>query len=365
MKRIALLNFGGIGDEILFSPVIHAVHQAHPEAELTLVLEQRSKSIIELLPQVRHFETINLDHQSRLGVFRQLLGILRRGRYDAVISSGSSPFIAVLLWASGIPVRVGFDSGKPTRMLLSKPAPLNRKAYAGQMYFTLAQTFLEITGKPVPALAEGLPRLNAPPEAIAHARSVLESLESSPPESRIMIHPGVSRMSVQKNILKAWPIACWQALILSLAQRYPQSKIYLLGGPDDAEVIAALEGFRSTLSPELQLQIVSLVGKTRSFQELAGLITLADVLVSVDSAPMHLAVGLNRNVVAIFAPTDPEKLVPKVPTVEVAAREDLACRPCLWDVRKVSCEAPVCLEVPVERVFNKVEALLGRKLPLS
>jgi ADP-heptose:LPS heptosyltransferase len=249
-------------------------------------------------------------------------------------------------------------------MLLSKPAPLNKKVYAGHMYFTLAQTFLEVMGKPVPDFSQGVPRLGTPDEAIQYARSVLAGIEAEIPPTRIMIHPGVSRMSVQKNILKAWPIACWQELMLSLAQRHPHAPIYLLGGPDDAEVIAALEAFREGLSPELQARIVNLYGKTRSFQELAGLIALADVLISVDSAPMHLAVGLNRNVVAIFSPTDPKKLVPMVPNVEVAIRDDLSCRPCLWDTRKVSCDTPVCLDVPVSLVLEKTECLLNRQVSL-
>ncbi len=51
--------------------------------------------------------------------------------------------------------------------------------------------------------------------------------------------------------------------------------------------------------------------------------------------------------------------MPDLPRVAVAAREDLACRPCLWDLRQASCEQPVCLEVPVNTVIDRLESLFA------
>jgi len=47
-KKILLINFGGIGDEILFLPVIDALKKQYPEAEITLCLEKRSSAFIFL-----------------------------------------------------------------------------------------------------------------------------------------------------------------------------------------------------------------------------------------------------------------------------------------------------------------------------
>ena len=47
-KNILLINFGGIGDEILFSPVISALKETYPNAKITLCLENRSRAFINL-----------------------------------------------------------------------------------------------------------------------------------------------------------------------------------------------------------------------------------------------------------------------------------------------------------------------------
>lgn len=360
LERIALLNFGGIGDEILFSPVVHAVRQALPDAHMTLVLEARSGRIRELLPQIDATVEVELQKLSRGALFFRLLKILRGRHFDAVISSGSSPFIALLLWCSGIPVRIGYDSGSLSRKLLTQAAPLNRKAYAGEMYYSLARCFLQTTQlAPEEPTGNVTPQLSVDTAIQEKARGILKSAgETEPPKQRILIHPGVSQMSIRKNIFKSWPLAYWEQLIVQLLQQYAGASIYLAGGPDDADVLNHLNTFCQGLAPGLQPRVINLYGKTTSLKDLAGIISLCDLLISVDSAPMHLAIGLQTPVVALFSPTDEKKLVPQTQAVAIAARPDLACRPCLWDVRKTSCNNPICLEIPVSTVLGQVEMVL-------
>lgn len=358
-QRIAFLNFGGIGDEILFSPVIQAVCQAYPDAHLTLILEKRSRCIQELVLQLDGCIAVELQQRSKIQLFGHLLKQLQEGRFDAVISSGSSPFISVLLALSGIPVRIGFDTGLFSRMLLTEAAPLNRKTYAGEMYFALARTFLHAVKKPYQSKEPIIPKLSVEPAVREQARQLLARYEPSPPRQRILIHPGVSHISVRKNILKAWPTRYWAELLAELPRRYPEANIYLLGGPDDAEAIEQLEAYCEQLPGFCRSRMINLYGKTANLQELAGLIDLADLLISVDSAPMHLAVGFQTPVVAVFAPTDEKKLLPQSSLFQAAARQDLSCRPCLWDVRSSSCERPICLEVDPSAVLEKVALLMG------
>ena len=47
-KNILLINYGGIGDEILFLPTIDAIKKEYNDAKITLALEPRSKSIQNL-----------------------------------------------------------------------------------------------------------------------------------------------------------------------------------------------------------------------------------------------------------------------------------------------------------------------------
>ena len=47
-KKFLFINFGGLGDEILFLPAIISVKKQYPDSEVTLALEPRSKSIVGL-----------------------------------------------------------------------------------------------------------------------------------------------------------------------------------------------------------------------------------------------------------------------------------------------------------------------------
>ena len=47
-KNILLINFGGIGDEILFLPVIQSLKKTYPDSKITLCLEERSAAFLKL-----------------------------------------------------------------------------------------------------------------------------------------------------------------------------------------------------------------------------------------------------------------------------------------------------------------------------
>ena len=46
-ERILLINFGGIGDEILFFPVIESLRYHYPNARITMLVEPRCRNLME------------------------------------------------------------------------------------------------------------------------------------------------------------------------------------------------------------------------------------------------------------------------------------------------------------------------------
>lgn len=117
----------------------------------------------------------------------------------------------------------------------------------------------------------------------------------------------------------------------------------LAGGPDDAEIIKEIQAGLPANS-----KLISSAGKTKSLADLAALTKLCDVLVCVDSAPMHIAVGAQKPVVAMFGPTDEAKLLPKHPIFK-ALRASTASPPTLA-VRGV--------QLPPDTVYQSVKCLL-------
>jgi ADP-heptose:LPS heptosyltransferase len=355
LQKIAFINFGGIGDEILFAPVIAEVKQYLPQAHTTLFLEDRSSAVKDLL-NVDQVIALDVQGQSRLRLFFQLWKTLRGQCFDAVISSGSSPFIPILLFLSGIPIRVGFQTGKISKALLTAEAPLapkhDRRGYAAVMYFALAQSFLQrllkASYQPTRPI---LPHLKPPPpEDRAWAQQIISP---DTPEKKLIIHPGVSTISIQKNILKSWPASHWTELIRQLCEAGHQ--VYLAGGPDDQDSVTEI--LRSL--PANLAGFTNLYGQTKSLRQLGALILEADLLLCVDSSPMHLAVGYGKPAVALFGPTDEKKLLPPDdPRFQAVTAQNLSCRPCLWDVRNDNCATSDCLNVPVSAMLAAVREAL-------
>lgn len=96
---------------------------------------------------------------------------------------------------------------------------------------------------------------------------------------------------------------------------------FLLGAPDDRDTLdrlaTGLEG----------VDVRNLCGRT-SIVELGSVLQAMDLVVTVDSGPMHMAAALGRPVVALFGPTDPKRTGPYGVMHRVLQRSELDCVPC-------------------------------------
>ncbi|EKE04621.1 MAG: heptosyltransferase [uncultured bacterium] len=345
--KILAINFGGIGDEILFLPTLKSISAFYPIPHLTLVVEPRSKSIKELSSLIDKVITCDVKGKFKYFNLIKLIFKIWPGRYDIVVSSGSSKLVAILLFLTGIRKRIGYDSGLLSRILLTKAVPLNKNQYAANMYHDLA-TAINPEQDPL------LPEINILPENMIWANEKIGSRD----KQIIVIHPGVSKLSIEKGIIKFWSITNWVDLIVKLlcSGKY---KVILTGGPDDEGVFLQL---RAELARYNLLDdgLINLYGETKNISQLAALISLSNVLVCVDSAPMHIGVGARTPIVAIFGPTDEKKLLPQNDYRFAAVREEsLDCYPCLWDKRQTSCDYLDCLNINPEKVFEVIEQQLS------
>ena len=130
MKKILFINFGGLGDEILFLPSIISVKKEFPDSHITLALEPRSKGIATLTNIID--ETLFADIKGKNKYF-ELLGLLFKiwtKNFDIVVSSGGNKFISIFLFLTFIKQRYGYNSGKLSEMFLTKAIPLNKNQYA-------------------------------------------------------------------------------------------------------------------------------------------------------------------------------------------------------------------------------------------
>lgn len=323
-KKILAINFGGIGDEILFLPTLQTIRNYAPNSSITLLLEPRSRSVAELTNLVDSVITFDIKKRPlSVGDLVDLLALIKEGGYDCVVSSGGSPLVSALLFLSGIPERIGYHSNRLAPVLLTQPVPLDKKQYAAAMYHDLAIGFLKQKRLTPPAVSGEkindslIPTVSVKPDSMDRMQNFIAerglNRERRSAQSRlILVHPGTSRLATEKGIFKTWPTDSWIDLLFLIGrenENKPEADrdiVILAGGPDDKEIIEDILNKAGDQLPHM----VSAYGQTKSLADLAALIKLCDIMLCVDSAPMHVAIGLRKPIVALFGPFNPALLVP-------------------------------------------------------
>ena len=332
INNILFINFGGIGDEILFLPTLFSVKKKFSNSKITLCLEPRSKGIKDLYKGIDEVFCIDIKNGNKYKNFISLLNFIHSEKFDAIISSGTNKFIPVLLFLSGAKIRIGYNSGALSKLLLTEAVTLNKNQYAADMYHDLVKN---LTG-----FEAQLPKIEL------KTSSDWIGIEKFKEENSVLIHPGVSKMSIQKGMVKIFGASKWVEIIEGLLQH--GKRVFLAGGPDDDIIInQILEG----VSPNLKSRIINYDKKTKNLYELAQLISKMEVMICSDSAPMHIGVALNTKTVAIFGPTDEKKLLPQNPNF-IPVTINCDCRPCLWDKRQTTCENLYCLNFNSENIIK-------------
>lgn len=353
MKAI-FVNPGGIGDQILFLPTVQIFKNYFPSAEIDLITEPRSTCISNLTDLYRRVKDFDFKKKD-INVF-QLGELLKKHKYSYFITTGSSYKAGLVAALSNAQIKIGFRGSLLNYIFFTHTAPLNTKQYASNM-------FAELLTPIIPKLKDGLknrvlvPEIKLSTNATTWAKEVLNPrIKEKYYAKKILIHPGTSTLSVQKNILKGWSHKNWAKLIEKLIEN-PNNVVILIGGKDDEEIIKKIQNnLMFFAKPKNFFNLSSL---ETSIENLAALISYSDLLVCVDSAPMHIAAGLGKKVVSFFGPTDPKKLLPNDPRFVPVHVDNLECRPCLFDTRKESCEKPVCLEVTPQRMLDEINKILG------
>ena len=175
----------------------------------------------------------------------------------------------------------------------------------------------------------------------------IEQQEKIP--NSVLIHPGVSKMSVQKGMIKTITPEIWAETINMLLEK--NKKVILAGGPDDDECIQKILSKIDLNNTNFE----NFYGKTKNIRELAIIIGKAEKFICSDSAPLHIAVAMKTKTYAIFGPTDDKKLIPQSELViAIKANDTCPIKPCLWEHRQTTCQNLDCLNISAEDIINKI-----------
>ena len=326
IKNVFIINFGGIGDEIMFLPTIISLKKTYPDCKITLCLEERTKSIKDLTDLIDELYFVNIKGKNKYKELLKMVFKAKFGKYDTIISSGGNKLISLLLFLTGIKTRIGYNTGFLSKLLLTYAVNLNKNQYAPKMYHELVS--------PLTDEVTELPQINIEAQ---------EKIENS-----VLIHPGVSQMSIKKGIIKTVDAKIWAKVLKLLTEQ--GKHVILTGGPDDKECIEIIKKECGTFDYDDYTK-----GQIKSLSDLAVLIGKAEKFLCSDSAPLHIAIAMQTRTYAIFGSTDDKKLIPQKDFVTaIKSKKHCPLAPCLWEKRQTSCEKLTCLDISAEEIAEIV-----------
>ncbi|MBL7068438.1 MAG: glycosyltransferase family 9 protein [Candidatus Omnitrophica bacterium] len=286
IKRILLITLTNVGDIILTTPIIAALDKAFPDARLDVMVGPLGKNIFINHPGV--FKVIIYDKHVSIGEKKRLVQKLKHMKYDLVIDLKNSMF----------PMLIG--SRYRTSPLQTVPKDVIHK----RDFHLWKLKYFDIDTRDVPF------SIHVSRKDEDYIDYLLRDMPNK--DKLVAVSP------TAKSLIKRWKKNGF-AEVCDKLKKELGATVAMVGDRSDRESI-------DEIARDMKSDTVNLAGMT-TIPQLAHLIKNSRLLISNDSAPMHIASAVGTKVLAIFGPTDPNKYGPLGKGDKVIKKE-LHCSPC-------------------------------------
>jgi ADP-heptose:LPS heptosyltransferase len=292
-QRILAVRLDNLGDVLVTTPAIHAIRASLPAAEITLLASPVGARAGRLNPDIADvivYDAPWMDPWSRLPLDpereERTIATLRERRFDAAViftSFRQSPLpAAYLCYLAGIPLRLAASIDGPGSLLTTRHRHPERMMHE-------VERGLDLVGAVGMTTAETRLVLRVPDEARAEAAGLVAGRRPL-----VALHPGCSMPA------RTYP---WElyAEVVDLLVRELDARVVLTGVADEAPLVEAMLG---RIAPASRPRVAAAVGAL-SFPGFCALIEAADLVITNNTGPMHVAAALGTPVAALFALTNP------------------------------------------------------------
>jgi len=315
--KILFITLSNIGDCILTLPVLDALANQYPEGQITCLVPERPREIFSNNPLIK--KVIVFNKHARLIDKVKLFFSLSKEKFDIVVDLRNSFFGAFL------PAK---KRSSPFRFIPAKFKHMKDKhlfwsGFSGYPFRDKKQQGIAITAGD-----------------LNYIDGILKEQNLSGSSKLAVVAPGA------RSQVKRWDKHNFSQLCSRLAKE--GWDVVLVGDKADEPVC-------SYIQHQAAEKVLNLCART-TISQLAALLKKAKILITNDSAIMHLASYLDVPVAAIFGPTDEAKYGPWS-RENTVIKKDIVCRPC----EKASCRFGnlACLSsLKVDDVFEQVNLLL-------
>lgn len=295
MKKILILNFTRLGDLIQTTPLLAGLKERYPGCEITLAANVSFMGICKNLPNIdrlvvfdpKQFIHADGGNTSILDVYRYLDAFtaqLEAEKYDVMVNLSHSDLSAVMGQMLNIPEVRGIQSNDEGHKVITDSWLMY---FSGILSFRRFNTFnlvdiYQLGGGVVPASRRLLIDAEGPEEA---GRRLLAELGVGPEETVIAVQAGASLKE------RRWPSVKFARSADILVEKWG-GRVVLLGAPGERELV-------EEVAVAMKNPALNLAGKT-SLEQLIGVVKRAKVIITNDTATMHIAASVKTPIVALF-----------------------------------------------------------------
>ncbi len=349
VQRILIIKPSSIGDVVNALPFLSSLRQRYPDRHIAWLVEEEAAELLlghPLLDRVivsgrkrwgREVRT-PLRGSVALREMASLIAELRQGRYDLVVDLQGLLKSALMVACAGARYRVGLAGAREgSERVLTHVVPLPAGPLHAVDRYLEAARFL---GADPLSKAFVFP---SRPEDDVMAEALLAEADVTPDNPVIALNPQARWRT------KLWEEERFARLGEALARRHG-ARILVIGSSSD---LLSARHLASRMNP------VPFVAAGRTdLKVLIALLKRIDLLVTVDSGPMHLAAALGTPLVALFGPTDP-RLIGPYGGDGVVLRVPLPCSPCSKRRCQIESDRLCMRSISVEEVTEAASALLA------
>ena len=333
INKILFITLSNIGDVILTLPALDFLREKFPAGKITLMVGPRPKEIFLNAPFID--KLIVYDKHAKLKEKIKLFNGLKRERFDMVVDLRNS------LFGGFLPVRHKTSAFTiiPGNLRHMKDRHLYRAiSYPCRMRVRLWRKLSAFSKGPVKESGS----LYIGKKDEEYIADILKKNNIGQQDKVAVVAAGA------RSHIKRWDKDKFAELILSLIKEF-KMRVILAGDKDDMSI-------NKYITERCRNQALDLSGET-NIAQLSALLNKTTLLITNDSAVLHLGGYLNVPTIAIFGPTDESKYGPWS-EVKATVKKDIFCRPC----RKAQCRFGTldCMRlVKVEDVLRQARNLLA------
>ena len=282
LRRVGVVMLSTIGNAVHVLPVLNSIKRAVPACRVSWIMQTGLAELVRDHPAVD--EVILLDRSRGWRGWWALRRTLARRPFDVVLDFQDYLKAGVVTALTRAPVKLGLDRARArdlnwlftTHRLPPRPPGHVQDQYLEYLEPLGIEPVLEWRLEPTPAEQTRFGSLAPPGDGPLVAFVV-----------------GTTRAD------KEWPAGRYAELADRL-HRHPGARTMLVGGRSEREMTAA-----ATIRDRADHPPADLLA--RDMRRLVALLAAADVVVSPDTGPLHLARALETPVVGLYGATDPAR----------------------------------------------------------